>query len=360
MTDHRIGTREEWLAAREQLLPAKRSTPGLATSSRGSDASCRGCGVEEYRFDTDGGEKALGGLFDGRSQLLVDHFMFGPSYQAGCPVNSSIADTVNGVPRTCTLATRRSCSFPKHRWRSCRPTSVAWAGVFPGSRLRAPTSTSTSASRTPRNRPARPAQMRPTGLATRPATGTGLPPIVEHNASSTGTDVVGYLTESPGSAPRSRRRHRLSRVLDDLARIGVSHGVLPDPRSRTDRPRRGRGVAALDPPARRVRERVTRGRTRPRRHRRVRRRSAGTESHARLDLRRPGPAAKNRLLGVSRCLGSVVAAGGARPPRRAWLPQGPGERVNDVAAAEALRVLRQLARLPDRDLSGSRPARRAR
>jgi predicted dithiol-disulfide oxidoreductase (DUF899 family) len=40
--------------------------------------------------------------------------------------------------------------------------------------------------------------MRPTGLAARPGTGTGLPPIVEHNASSTGTDVVGYLTESPG------------------------------------------------------------------------------------------------------------------------------------------------------------------
>ena len=52
---------------------------------------------KDYRFDTDDGEKALGELFDGRSQLLVYHFMFGPSYQAGCPVNSSIADSIDGV-----------------------------------------------------------------------------------------------------------------------------------------------------------------------------------------------------------------------------------------------------------------------
>ena len=52
---------------------------------------------KEYRFDTDDGEKEIGELFDGRSQLLVYHFMFGPSYQAGCPVNSSIADAVDGV-----------------------------------------------------------------------------------------------------------------------------------------------------------------------------------------------------------------------------------------------------------------------
>jgi hypothetical protein len=44
---------------------------------------------KDYRFQTDDGERSLAELFDGRSQLLVYHFMFGPSYQAGCPVNSS-------------------------------------------------------------------------------------------------------------------------------------------------------------------------------------------------------------------------------------------------------------------------------
>ena len=52
---------------------------------------------KDYRFETEQGSKSLADLFGGRSQLLVYHFMFGPSYQAGCPVNSSIADTVDGV-----------------------------------------------------------------------------------------------------------------------------------------------------------------------------------------------------------------------------------------------------------------------
>src|SRR5262249_23643226 len=58
---------------------------------------------------------------------------------------------------------------------------------------------------------------------------------------------------------RARRRRRLPHLLDDVARLGVPHGLLPDPRPRTERPRRGRGVAALDPPAPRIRERVTNG-----------------------------------------------------------------------------------------------------
>src|SRR4029079_1107248 len=52
---------------------------------------------KDYRLDTDHGEKAIADLFDGRSQLLVYHFMFGPSYEVGCPVNSSIADSIAGV-----------------------------------------------------------------------------------------------------------------------------------------------------------------------------------------------------------------------------------------------------------------------
>ena len=52
---------------------------------------------KDYRFDTEDGTRTLAELFDGRSQLLVYHFMFGPSYEAGCPVCSSSADAVNGV-----------------------------------------------------------------------------------------------------------------------------------------------------------------------------------------------------------------------------------------------------------------------
>ena len=98
MTDHKIGTREEWLAAREQLLVREKEHTRLGDELARQRRELPWVPVEkEYRFDTDDGEKALAELFDGRSQLLVYHFMFGPSYEAGCPVNSSIADTVDGV-----------------------------------------------------------------------------------------------------------------------------------------------------------------------------------------------------------------------------------------------------------------------
>ena len=78
------GTREGAHPARRRARRQRRELPWVRVE-------------KEYRFDTDDGEKSLAELFDGRSQLLVYHFMFGPSYEAGCPVNSSIADTVDGV-----------------------------------------------------------------------------------------------------------------------------------------------------------------------------------------------------------------------------------------------------------------------
>src|SRR5262245_47920878 len=98
MTNHKIGTREEWRAAREELLVREKEHTRLGDEIAQQRRELPWVPVEkEYRFDADGGAKSLAELFDGRSQLLVYHFMFGPSYQAGCPVNSSIADAVNGV-----------------------------------------------------------------------------------------------------------------------------------------------------------------------------------------------------------------------------------------------------------------------
>src|SRR5262245_4169875 len=93
----KIGTKEEWLAAREELLVREKEHTKLGDELARQRRELPWVRVEEYRFDTDEGEKPLVELFDGRSQLLVYHFMFGPSYTAGCPVNSSIADTVDGV-----------------------------------------------------------------------------------------------------------------------------------------------------------------------------------------------------------------------------------------------------------------------
>src|SRR5690348_4946289 len=94
---HATGTREEWLAARLDLLQAEKEL------TRQSDALAqRRQGLpwvrvdKAYRFDTEKGSASLADLFRGRSQLLVYHFMFGPDYEAGCPSCSSIADGFNG------------------------------------------------------------------------------------------------------------------------------------------------------------------------------------------------------------------------------------------------------------------------
>jgi predicted dithiol-disulfide oxidoreductase (DUF899 family) len=97
MTDHKTGTREEWLAARLELLEAEKEL------TRRSDELARRRQElpwvrtdKEYRFETDEGTASLADLFRGRSQLLVYHFMFGPDYTAGCPTCSSIADGFDG------------------------------------------------------------------------------------------------------------------------------------------------------------------------------------------------------------------------------------------------------------------------
>src|SRR5438093_3227557 len=98
MNDHGIGTREEWAAAREELLAREKEHTRLGDELARQRRELPWVRVEkEYCLDTDDGPRALAELFDGRSQLLIYHFMFGPSYQAGDPVNSSIADSVNGL-----------------------------------------------------------------------------------------------------------------------------------------------------------------------------------------------------------------------------------------------------------------------
>jgi predicted dithiol-disulfide oxidoreductase (DUF899 family) len=96
MTDHTIGTREEWLAAREQLLVREKEHTRLGDELARQRRELPWVPVDtDYRFDTDGGEMRLAELFDGRSQLLL-YLMFGPSYEAGCPTCSSMADSIDG------------------------------------------------------------------------------------------------------------------------------------------------------------------------------------------------------------------------------------------------------------------------
>jgi predicted dithiol-disulfide oxidoreductase (DUF899 family) len=97
VTDHKIGTRKEWLAARLALLVDEK-----ALTRRGDELAQRRQQLpwvrvdKEYRFETDEGKASLADLFRGRSQLLIYHFMFGSDYKAGCPSCSAIADGFNG------------------------------------------------------------------------------------------------------------------------------------------------------------------------------------------------------------------------------------------------------------------------
>jgi predicted dithiol-disulfide oxidoreductase (DUF899 family) len=98
MTMHQTGTRDEWLAARLRLWEAEREL-----THRGDELARQRQALpwvridKDYRFDTEAGSASLADLFQGRSQLLVYHFMFGVDYTAGCPSCSAIADGFEGI-----------------------------------------------------------------------------------------------------------------------------------------------------------------------------------------------------------------------------------------------------------------------
>jgi predicted dithiol-disulfide oxidoreductase (DUF899 family) len=97
MTDHKIGSREEWQAARDELLRREKEHTRMGDDLARQRRELPWVPIQDYRFETEDGTRTLAELFDERSQLLVYHFMFGPSYEAGCPTCSSSADAVNGV-----------------------------------------------------------------------------------------------------------------------------------------------------------------------------------------------------------------------------------------------------------------------
>jgi predicted dithiol-disulfide oxidoreductase (DUF899 family) len=98
MTKHAIGTREEWLAARLELLKAEKEHTRRSDELARQRQELPWVRIDKaYRFDTEDGSASLADLFRGRSQLLVYHFMFGPDYTAGCPACSAIADGFNGI-----------------------------------------------------------------------------------------------------------------------------------------------------------------------------------------------------------------------------------------------------------------------
>jgi predicted dithiol-disulfide oxidoreductase (DUF899 family) len=186
MTEHRIGTQEEWQAARDELLQAEKELTRRGDELTEKRRALPWVRVEkEYEFDTEDGKKTLAELFDGRSQLLVYHFMFGPPYEAGCPVCSSIADTL--APQVSHLKARDTTLLLASRaplekllpYRERMGWGIPWVSSG-GSDFN------------------RDLGFQYTEEELRPFLDGEIPPTVEQNARMCGTDPAGYVAEGPG------------------------------------------------------------------------------------------------------------------------------------------------------------------
>ena len=186
MTQHKVGTQEEWQAARDGLLGEEKELTRTGDELARKRRALPWVQVEkEYSFDTADGTKSLAELFDGRSQLLIYHFMFGPDYVAGCPVCSSIADNLS--PNAIHLAARdaklmlvsRAPLEKLRRYRKRMGWSLDWASTV-GSEFN------------------RELGFLNTEEELRPFLEGELPPAVVQNAEACGVDAGTYVAEGPG------------------------------------------------------------------------------------------------------------------------------------------------------------------
>jgi predicted dithiol-disulfide oxidoreductase (DUF899 family) len=186
LTEHRIGTADEWQAERDELLKEEKELTRRGDELARKRRELPWVPVEkDYRFETEEGAKTLADLFDGRSQLLVYHFMFGPTYEAGCPVCSSIADTL--VPQVPHLKARDTTLLLASRgplekliaYRERMGWGIDWVSSG-GSDFN------------------RDLGFLYTEEELKPFLEGEIPSTVEQNARMCGTDVVGYVSEGPG------------------------------------------------------------------------------------------------------------------------------------------------------------------
>jgi predicted dithiol-disulfide oxidoreductase (DUF899 family) len=183
----RIGTQEQWQAERDALLKEEKELTRRSDELARKRQQLPWVTVEkDYRFDTERGTKTLAELFDGRSQLVVYHFMFGPPYEAGCPVCSSIADTLAAqVPHlkakdTTLLLASRGPLEKLIAYRDRMGWDIEWVSSA-GSDFN------------------RDLGFLHTEEELRPFLESGaMPATVELHARMCGTDVSGYVTEGPG------------------------------------------------------------------------------------------------------------------------------------------------------------------
>jgi predicted dithiol-disulfide oxidoreductase (DUF899 family) len=185
-TTHRVATRDEWQAQRAELLEREKAHTRMGDALARERQALPWVRIEkDYTLHNPDGPRTLVELFDGRSQLLIYHFMFGPSYEAGCPVNSSIADTFDSLiphlrARDVTLIAVSGAPIEKlAAYRERMGWKFNWASSYESE-----FNTDIGFSSSPEQ--------------AREAVGPildQLPPVAFRNAKEAGTDIYGYLTE---------------------------------------------------------------------------------------------------------------------------------------------------------------------
>ena len=190
MTDHNVVERKEFDPAREKLIEREKEHTRKADELARERRELRWVAIEkDYEFDAEGGTMTLAELFDGRSQLLVYHFMFGPTYEAGCPTCSSMADGMNGLlphlhARDLTLAFVSMAPIEKlQAYKQRMGWSVPWASSA-NSDFSFDVGASNHVERVREHMPPE----------------DQLPPIAAHNAAASGADLPEYIAELPAAS----------------------------------------------------------------------------------------------------------------------------------------------------------------
>ena len=227
MPEHTIGTREEWEAARAELLKREKDLTRMSDELARQRRELPWVPVEkEYTLQTADGTRTLAELFDGRSQLVVYHFMFGPGYEAGCPSCSSTADSFNGV-----LAHLNACDVTmicvSHApienllaYRERMGWSFTWASSHESDFN---VDFGVSAGEGMTHDPAVPL-LEANELAVlkllneQPAVRENLPLIATQNASATGTSIDGYFSEGHGVSTFARENGTVYHCYSSYAR----------------------------------------------------------------------------------------------------------------------------------------------
>jgi predicted dithiol-disulfide oxidoreductase (DUF899 family) len=186
MTEHRIGTQEEWQTERDELLAEEKELTHRGDELTKKRQALPWVEVEkDYEFETEDGKASLADLFDGRSQLLIYHFMFGPDWTGGCPVCSSIADSI--APNASHLKARDTTPLFSSRapvekllpYRDRMGWDIGWVSAETDFH--------------------RDLGFFNTEEELKPFLESGqIPPTVPQNAEMCGTDVARYVAEGPG------------------------------------------------------------------------------------------------------------------------------------------------------------------